>query len=404
MGENTNNEAPRSKLHGISGILPKPNTLLRSAQGRASEGLFSFSPSSSQSSLRSQSNFSEVGQVARYSAKENKIVIIVGPTASGKSNLALRLAKLAQGKAFKKAGINGAEIISADSRQVYRGMDVGTGKVKRDLTFPIPKLRVKSKKLKVLLSKDFYSKEIKHHLIDVANPKKQFAVDDFKRLGQKAIQEVTAKGKTPIIVGGTGFYIDVLLGRMQIADVSPNRKLRAQLDKLTVKKLFEKLQKLDPKRAQTIDRHNKRRLVRALEIVLTTGRSSISRSQASEKYEILWLGLKPKSLEKRIKKRLNERLDGEMIGEVERLNKKGVSWKRLDDFGLEYRWISRYLRKVKSKKLKVKSFEKSEYYKNLLRDIIKYSKRQMTWFKKNREIHWIKNLREAEKFYSSFLS
>ena len=172
--------------------------------------------------------------------QQKNIIVIIGPTASGKSDLGIRLAKRFNG-----------EIISADSRQVYRGMDIGTGKVARDATFPVPSSKVKSKKLKVLSSKDFYSKGVKHYLIDIASPKKQFTADDFKKLGEKAIKEILAKNKIPIIVGGTGFYIDVLLERMAVAEVPPNKKLRAQFDKLTVEHLFKILKKPHPSPTKT---------------------------------------------------------------------------------------------------------------------------------------------------------
>lgn len=289
--------------------------------------------------------------------------------------MALRLAKLAQGKAFKKYATGGAEIISADSRQVYRGMDIGTGKVTKE-----------------------EQKIIKHHLLDVANPKKQFTASDFKKLGEKAIKEIIAKNKIPIIVGGTGFYIDILLGRMQTAGVKPDKKLRARFDKLDVEHLFRMLQKLDPMRAKIIDRHNKRRLIRALEIVVKTGRP-VPKAIASNKYNALWLGIKPKDLEIRIKKRLDARLRQGMVKEVEKLHKEGVSWKRLDNFGLEYRWISRWL--IQNAKIKMENdnakFKNSDYYQTLLTEIVSYSKRQMTWFKKNKEIRWFKNSREAIK-------
>lgn len=313
-----------------------------------------------------------------------KILVIVGQTASGKSDLAIKVARKFNG-----------EIISADSRQVYRGMDLGTGKVPKD----------KIKKHKT--ARQYYSGGICHYLIDVASPKKQFTADDFKKSGQKAIEEIMAKNKIPVIVGGAGFYIDVLLGRISVAEVPPDKKLRLKIEKQSTKQLLKKLQKLDPERARTIDSKNKRRLIRALEIVLTTGKP-VAKPILSVKYKVLWLGLKPKDLEKRIELRLKKRLKRGMIKEVEGLREQGVSWKRLDDLGLEYRWTSRWLKNNPQPAIDNSQFKKSEEYLNLLRDIIKYSKRQTTWFKRNKEIHWlapskVEGVKEAEKLTQSFL-
>lgn len=349
-----------------------------------------------------------------------KIIVIIGPTASGKSDLAIQLAKFVQGKAFKKIGINGAEIISADSRQVYKGMDIGTGKVLRDKTLPVPNSKLKTQ-ISKLNKNEFYSDGIRHYLLDVASPKKTFTVDRYKKLGEKAIKEILAKNKIPIIVGGTGFYIDVLLGRMSFAKIPPNKKLRVELEKQSVEQLFRQLKLLDSERAKTIDSKNKRRLIRALEIIVSTGKPvpQISdfyhdrgKNTMPLNYDILWLGIKwpQKELEKRIKIRLEQRLDEGMIKEVQNLIKSGVSCRRLFNFGLEYRQITEYLKtSAKSEWRYIKNFKKSEHYEKLLREIIKYSKRQMTWFKRNPEINWInpktkKFHRQADKLTEKFLN
>ena len=337
----------------------------------------------------------------RIMTKNNllKIIVIVGPTASGKSDLAIGIARKYDG-----------EIISADSRQVYTGMNLGTGKVPKDSSsnfqFPRPRQRLaeggpisnfQSNSKSKTQNQGYYSNGIKHHLIDAASPKKQFTALDFKKLGTKALFDIARRAKIAIVVGGTGFYIDILLGRMAVAQVPPNKKLRAKLEKQSAEQLFNRLSDLDPQRAESIDRYNKRRLMRALEIILITGKpiSESTHNPQSKAYNLLWIGLKPKNLEKRIKKRLDQRLKIGMVKEVEKLHKQGVDWKRLDAFGLEYRWISRWL--IQNAKISAKGgsasggkgFKNSDEYKNLLRDIIKYSKRQMTWFKRNKEIHWL---------------
>jgi len=307
--------------------------------------------------------------------QSQKIIVVVGPTSSGFSDLGIRLAQKFNG-----------EIISADSRQVYRGMDIGTGKVTK-----------KEQKMAV------------HHLLDVISPKKQFTADDFKKLGQKAINDVQHRYKIPVIVGGTGFYVDVLLGKASIAEVPPNKKLRAKLEKQSAEQLFKQLNRLDLRRARTIDCKNKRRLIRALEIIMTTNKPVPAIKKQNAIFRVLWLGLRPKDLEKKIKLRLDTRLKQGMVKEVKNLLKSGVSKKRLYDFGLEYRQISEYLASEKPapyeskasrsgfKVKSVKSFRKSEHYQKLLREIIKYSKRQMTWFKRNKEIHWINPSAEGQK-------
>lgn len=292
---------------------------------------------------------------------KSKVIIIIGPTASGKSDLAIKLAKKLK-----------TEIISADSRQVYRGMDIGTGKVTK---------------------KD--QKAVKHHLLDVADPKKQFTASDFKIFGDKALKKIFEKGKIPIITGGTGFYIDILLDRMAISPVPPNKRIRAELEKQSAEQLFNRLLRIDPKRSANIDRHNKRRLIRALEIIITTGKpvpSLDTKHQIlNKKLELLWLGINPGKdiLLKNIESRLEKRLKQGMIQEVKKLYGRGVSWKQLNNFGLEYRWISRYLRNF---------IPYNGMRNNLLKDIVKYSKRQMTWFKRNKDINWLPvKIRERNK-------
>jgi len=273
-----------------------------------------------------------------------KIIVIVGPTSSGKSDLAIKIAKRL-----------GGEIISADSRQVYRGMDIGTGKVPRDrIKFPsFAEASAGRQVSSFKFQESYFSNGVRHHLLDIASPKRQFTVAQFKKLGQKAIKEILAKGKVPIIVGGTGFYIDVLLDRMPVPEVPPNQKLRAKLEKKSREQLYSKLLSMDYRRAQEIDPKNKRRLIRALEIILTSGKPvpqmANGYSLTANRYNMLWLGLKPNNLEKLIKRRLDKRLRDGMIEEVEQLHKQGISWKRLDGFGLEYRQVSNYLKSEKFK-------------------------------------------------------
>ncbi len=315
-----------------------------------------------------------------------KIIVVLGPTASGKSDLAVEIALRLRSGQTKKLGINGAEIISADSRQVYQGMDIGTGKITKKETAGI-----------------------KHYLLDVARPKYIFTAIDYKKLAEQAITEILKKGKIPIICGGTGFYIHALLSGLEIPEVAPDWKLRKKLEKKTTEQLFEMLKKLDLARAKNIDSKNPRRLIRAIEIALRLPSISFRASRSgqakklpatrgvAEKYDILWLGIKKsgEELKNLIKSRLLKRIKLGMINEVKKLHADGVSWKRLDDLGLEYRYVNRYLRK---------KISKEEMIEQLNSAINQFAKRQMTWFKKYApETRWFENKKEAAILAKKFL-
>jgi len=290
-----------------------------------------------------------------------KIIVILGPTASGKSELAVRIAKKFNG-----------EVISADSRQVYKGMDIGTGKIKKEQMQNIP-----------------------HYLLDVASPRRRFTVYQYKKLALKALKKILKKGKIPIICGGTGFYIQSLIDGIEFPEVKPDFKLRKKLEKQTPEKLFSLLKKLDPKRAKTVDKKNSRRLIRALEIVIKTKKPVPPIKTNPLPYQVLMIGIKKekKELQKLIKKRLIKRIKEGMIEEVKKL-KKILSWKRLEEFGLEYKFVALYLQK---------KLTYQEMIKKLQKEIENYAKRQMTWFKRDKRIHWIKSPKEAEKLVKEFL-
>lgn len=278
-----------------------------------------------------------------------KVLVIVGPTASGKSNLAVRLAKKFNW-----------EIISADSRQVYKGLNIGTGKItKREM------------------------RDIPHHLLDVANPRKRFSAAQYKLLADNSLQYIVTNSKLPIVVGGTGLYIDALAGTVSFPNVEPNKKLREQLGKKSAKELFKILKKKDPRRALTIDLHNKVRLIRALEIIDTIGKVPTFKSTPSDNF--IYIGLEPDNIDKRIYKRLMKRLPG-IIREVDKLHKQGLSWKRLHELGLEYRYVALYLQD----KLSREETSQEEMAEKLYIETRRYAKRQMTWFKRNPKIKWFK--------------
>lgn len=310
-----------------------------------------------------------------------KAIVILGPTASGKSDLAVRLAKTARGKQFRELDLNGAEIISADSRQVYRGLDIGSGKItKKEM------------------------RGIRHHLLDAVSPKTVFTVQRYQRLAKKAIAEIVRRGKLPIICGGTGLYIDSVIYELNFPKVPPQKRVRMALEKLSTAELFARIRKLDKATAARIDRHNRRRLVRALEIIHYTGRP-IPQIDRSSPYDVLKIGIKisPEKLKENISKRLNKRLKIGMVEEVAKLHTNGLSWKRLDDLGLEYRYISRYLRGLKDRNDPTSPKLRRARMKDLiLRESYKYVKRQKQWWKKDKEIKWISDVKKANSLVKKF--
>jgi len=287
-----------------------------------------------------------------------RIVCIVGPTAAGKSALGMGLAKCF-----------GGEIISADSRQVYKGLDIGTGKItKREM------------------------KGIPHHLLDVVPPKKVFTAHAFVVKTRKAIGEIVARGNMPIIVGGTGFYIDALVGRISLASAPANPKFRATLEHEPTENLLRQLQLLDPERARTIDIHNKRRLIRALEISqgLPLDKQAIQEESLDNPHcDILWIGvaLPSDELRARIAKRLSQRLKRGMIAEAKRLHEYGLSYKRMHELGLEYRSLARFLQG---------EITRQQLEAELQTAIWHYAKRQMTYWRRNKEIRWFAPSQHAD--------
>ncbi|MEK7575263.1 MAG: tRNA (adenosine(37)-N6)-dimethylallyltransferase MiaA [Patescibacteria group bacterium] len=278
----------------------------------------------------------------------SKILVILGPTATGKSALAVAIAKKFNG-----------EIISADSRQVYTGLNIGTGKVTKKEMCGIP-----------------------HHLLDVANPKKRFTVVDFQKHAREKIAEIFSRGHLPIICGGTGFYIEALVDNVILPDVPPNETLRASLRGQAPETLIATLMKLDPLRAKNIDPKNSRRIIRAIEVATALGAvPPISKTVSPFGTLHIGLTLPAEELKKKIAARLSVRLKIGMITEAKRLHAKGLSWKRMEELGLEYRYLALFLQN---------KISKTEMITRLQYEIWHYARRQMTWFSKNKQIHWFK--------------
>ncbi len=285
-------------------------------------------------------------KICNIFSQKPKIIVVLGQTATGKTSLSIELAKKYNG-----------EIISADSRQIYRGLDLGSGKV-------TPK----------------EAQDIPHYMIDVANPETPYTVFEFQKKAQGYIDDILKRKKTPIICGGTGMYIDALVYDQKFPEIAPDEKLREELQKLSPEELLERLKQLDEKRASSIDPHNTLRIIRAIEIKEHGGAIPV-RSERSP-YKVLWVGLcmEKEELEKRIYKRILSRIQEGMIDEVKNLiASKQLSHERAFLLGLEYRYISEYLKG---------NLSYEEMLSTLFSEIKKFAKRQMTWFKRNKKIHW----------------
>jgi tRNA dimethylallyltransferase len=237
---------------------------------------------------------------------------------------------------------------------------------------------------------------VPHYLLDVANPKRRFDVAQYRRLALKAMDKIIKEGKTPILCGGTGFYIQAVIDGLVLPSVKPDWRLRQSLDLLSAEQLFDKLKKLDSRRAKSIDRNNKRRLIRALEIVMKTGKIVPALKKKPLPYPTLIIGVSKtaKELKKLIAERLQRRLRAGMIAETKKLHQVGIFWPRLEEFGLEYRWLARYLQN---------KIGREEMVLRLQKDIEHFAKRQGTWFKKDKRIKWIKSYNEAERLTKYFL-
>ncbi len=282
---------------------------------------------------------------------DQKLLIILGPTAVGKSNIAVRLARKYYG-----------EVISADSRQVYKGLDIGTGKITHAEMEGIP-----------------------HHLLDVAETRERFTVTKWKELTTNAIRDIHSRNRLPIICGGTGYYIQALVYDIDYPEVPNDIEEQASLEKQSPEDLYIILQKLDQDRASTIDRMNKRRLSRAILIARKLGKVPVIDTTPKQTvdsrsdYKLVGITLPIDELRVRIHNRLVSRIDAGMIDEAKKLNENGLPYERMDELGLEYRYEAQYLQGEITKE---RMIEKLDI------EIGHYAKRQMTWFKRDKNIEW----------------
>lgn len=293
-----------------------------------------------------------------------KLVVIAGTNASGKSGLGIELAKKYNG-----------EIVSADSRQVYLGLDLGSGKVTKE-----------------------EMRGVVHHLLDVAKPNDFFSLSQFQALAYLAIDEIANRGKMPFLVGGTGLYVNSVVDGYNLSGEKPDPVLRKEMENKSIGELISYIKERDPKALETLDLQNKRRLERAAEKAAT---GANQRLVSIKKYETLLIGVTwPREvLYERIRERLDRRLEEGMIDEVKNLREAGATDDFLYRLGLEYRYILMFLRG------EFESFD--AFYDKLFMEIRHLAKEQMTWFRKRQDIQWIDMtkdpLNEASELIDRFL-
>ncbi|MFO7807300.1 MAG: tRNA (adenosine(37)-N6)-dimethylallyltransferase MiaA [Candidatus Moraniibacteriota bacterium] len=309
--------------------------------------------------------------ISNSDKKTIQCLVILGPTSSGKSETAVRAAQK-----------NNGEIISADSRQIYKDMDLGTGKVE-------------GKWIKTRDTKIFIYKNIPHHLIDFQDPKKDYNISHFKKDCEEKIIEIYQRGKLPIICGGTGFWISSVIHGISLPQVKPDPDLRKILQEKNNQELFQKLEELDPRRAEKIDPSNKARLIRSIEIAQKMGKvpQLKTKSQTNgnittreiKDYEINFyqfaLDIPFEKLEKKIKERINKRYKQGMVKEVKYLKEeRRLSFEKIQSFGLAYYWMPLFLQgKITEEEVLEKIYLAER----------RYAKKQLTWLKKEKGIKWI---------------
>ena len=280
-------------------------------------------------------------------SKDKQVIAIVGATASGKTDYSISLAKQIDG-----------EVISADSRLVYKGFNVGTAKPTLEEQQGIP-----------------------HYMIDIVEPEFEYSAGLYKQQASKIIDNVLSRGKTPIVVGGTGLYIDILLKNFDLPQIPPNRPLRNSLSLLSDDDLFNKLYVLDKNATDYIDKNDRKKIIRAIEIIQTTGKSlEQSRSIGKNNYTVKWIGknFERKTLYERIDKRIDIMIEKGLVDETKFLLNKHGSIPNLI-YTIGYKEIISYLNGYTSLEESINSLKQNTR---------NYAKRQLTWFRRNSDIEW----------------
>lgn len=292
-----------------------------------------------------------------------KVIVICGPTASGKTGLSVKLAKAMNG-----------EIVSCDSMQIYKDMNIGTAKVTKEEMQGIP-----------------------HHLIDFVSPDERYSVAEFQNDSEKAISEIIARGKTPIVVGGTGLYVDTLIYHIQYPEIETDLTYRKQLEEIVQKQglevLYQKAKEIDPQAIEKISNNDQKRIMRILEIYHQTKKTKTQLEIESRKeeppyeYLVYAIDMDREKLYDRINQRVDIMINQGLIEEVQELLEKYKNFPTAMQ-GLGYKEVIPYLQGT---------ITKEEMIENLKQETRRYAKRQLTWFRKNKEIKWLNGLAPAEE-------
>ena len=294
--------------------------------------------------------------------EKTKVIVIVGPTASGKTSLSIELAKQ----------ING-EIISCDSMQIYKYMDIGTAKPTSE-----------------------EQQGIQHHLIDIISPEERFSVSDYQARAEKAIEEIISKGKVPIVVGGTGLYVNSLIYGIKFLDIEFNEEYRNELEQRVEKEglevLYEEAKQIDPQAMETISKNDKKRILRVLEIFHQTGITKTKQDELSRSgelkydYKVFGINIDREILYERINARVDEMLQKGLVNEVKEI------YNKFDKFptamqGIGYKEVVQYLQN---------DIPEQEMIEKIKMESRRYAKRQLTWFRKNKDIIWLNGLENKQ--------
>ena len=304
------------------------------------------------------------------SNSQKPLIVILGSTASGKTGWAMKLCQRFSG-----------EIVSADSRQIYREMNIGTAKS--------PQAQISNFKFQISKTDN----EIKQHLIDIVDPDESFTLSDYKELAIKKINDIHDRGKIPFLVGGTGLYISSVVDNLDIPEVAPDKKLRAELERKNTKDLRKELKILDPVFYEKIDLNNRRRLIRAIEVCKITGNPFSSlRKKGKPLFNVLQIGIDipREELNKKIDKRVDEMREAGLEEEVRNLSKK-YSWDLLSMSGIGYQEFRDHLDCYVACYVTI-----DDVFEEIKKHTRQYAKKQMTWFRRDKSVQWTGDFKKAE--------